>query len=188
MFMRYPAAETAEKHTRALESAARLFRERGFSGASISEIMMATGLTHGSFYNHFESKEELLAEAFANASKKAVAEVDTVERTLEGKRGLYREYLSTTHRDNVGDGCIMAALATDFRDQPKARAVVTSHIKMLVEKFAERFPWSPRRNARKQAIRALASMVGGLILARAVEDPSLSNEILKEVLDSLETT
>jgi len=61
--MRYPAAETAEKHERILDEAARLFREQGFSGVSVSEIMKATGLTHGPFYNHFDSKEELMAES-----------------------------------------------------------------------------------------------------------------------------
>ena len=55
--MRYPAAETAEKHVRIVEQAARLFRERGFDGVSVGEIMKATGLTHGPFYNHFASKE-----------------------------------------------------------------------------------------------------------------------------------
>src|SRR6202044_3740203 len=61
--MRYPAAETAEKHARILDEAARLFRERGFSGVSVSEIMKATGLTHGPFYNHFDSKEALMADS-----------------------------------------------------------------------------------------------------------------------------
>ncbi len=183
--MRYPASETAEKHTRALEEASRLFRERGFTGASISEIMTATGLTHGSFYNHFDSKEELLAEAFRHASDKALSEVDGLAKSEDGKRGMYRDYLSAVHRNNPGDGCIMAALATDFRSQPKTRSVVTNYIKVLVDKLGDHFPWSPRRNARKEAIRALASMVGGMILARAVDDQELSDEILKEVLEGL---
>ena len=79
----------------------------------------------------------------------------------------------------------MAALATDFRSQPKARSVVTNHIRMLIGKFGDHFPCSPRRNARKEAIRALVSMVGGVILARAVDDEDLSDEILREVLESL---
>src|SRR5271155_3143577 len=72
--MRYPAAETAEKHERILNEAARLFRERGFSGVSVSEIMKATGLTHGPFYNHFDSKEELMAESVVHG----------FQRTLDG--------------------------------------------------------------------------------------------------------
>jgi TetR/AcrR family transcriptional repressor of nem operon len=176
--MRYPAAETAEKHTKALQSASRLFRERGFSGASISEIMTATGMTHGSFYNHFDSKEDLLAEAFAHASNQSMAALEKFTRSKEGKQAMIRDYLSPEHRDDPANGCIMAALATDFHAQPKTRAVVTRHVRSLVEKFAERFPWSSRRNKRKQAINALATMVGGLILARVVDDPELSNELL----------
>ena len=161
--MRYPASETAEKHARALQAAARLFRERGFDGASISEIMAATGLTHGSFYNHFDSKEELLAEAFEHASQEALAVVEGLEKSREGRQSMYRDYLSAAHRDRPGEGCIMAALATDFQTQPKARGVVTRHIQRLITKFGEHFPWPRRRNARQEAIRALASMVGGVI-------------------------
>ena len=183
--MRYPAAETAEKHARALKSASRLFRERGFSGASISEIMTATGLTHGSFYNHFDSKEDLLAEAFAHASEQSMAALENFVSSEEGKQTMLREYLSAEHRDDPGNGCIMAALATDFQTQPKTRAVVSRHIRSLIDKFGERFPWSSKRNKRKQAIHALATMVGGLILARVVDNPELSNEILVSSLEGL---
>ena len=180
--MRYPAAETAEKHTRALQAASRLFRERGFSGASISEIMTATGLTHGSFYNHFDSKEDLLAEAFAHASDQSMTALEKFTTDEEGKQAMFRDYLSSEHRDDPGNGCIMAALATDFKTQPKTRAVLTHHIQSLIAKFGERFPWSSRSKARKQAINALAAMVGALILARVVDDPQLSDEILSSSL------
>ena len=158
--MRYPAAETAERHVKALQSASRLFRERGFSGASISEIMTATGLTHGSFYNHFDSKEDLLAEAFAHASEQSMTALERFAGTEAGKQTMLREYLSAEHRVDPGNGCIM-------------------------EKFGERFPWSSKRNKRKQAMNALAIMVGGLILARVVNDPELSDEILSSSLEGL---
>ena len=183
--MRYPASETAEKHTKALQAASRLFRERGFSGASISEIMMATGLTHGSFYNHFDSKEDLLAEAFAHASDQSLTALEKFASSEEGKQEMFREYLSSEHRDDPGDGCIMAALATGFKTQPKTRNVMTIHVESLIVKFGEKFPWSSRRKARKQAIQALATMVGALILARVVDDSQLSNEILKTSLEYL---
>ncbi len=183
--MRYPAAETAEKHARALQSASRLFRERGFSGASISEIMAATGLTHGSFYNHFDSKEDLLAKAFAHASDQSMAALEKFATSGKGKQAMFRDYLSSKHRDDPGNGCIMAALATDFKTQPKTRAVVTHHVRSLIEKFGERFPWASRSNRRNQAISALATMVGALILARVVDDPQLSNEILGSSLEGL---
>ncbi len=183
--MRYPPSETAEKHAKALHEAARLFRERGFAGASIAEIMAATGLTHGSFYNHFDSKEDLLAEAFEHAARETLAAVDTLDSSEAGKQGMYRDYLSLNHRDNPGRGCIMAALSTDFKDQPRTRGVLTGYIRNLIGRMTERFPWPRRPKARTAAIRALASMVGGVMLARVVDDPALSEEILKEVLEGL---
>ena len=140
--------------------------------------MTTTGLTHGSFYNHFDSKEDLLAEAFAHASDQSMAHLEEFGSSKEGKQAMFPDYLSPEHRDDPGNGCIMAALATDFQTQPKTRAVITHHVRKSIEKFGEKFPWSPRRKKRKQAINALATMVGGLILARAVDDPELSNEIL----------
>ncbi len=183
--MRYPPAETAEKHARALESAARLFRERGFAGASISEIMTATGLTHGSFYNHFDSKEDLLAEAFELASRQGISALDGYTGSAKGKHRMFGDYLSPEHRDDAGSGCIMAALATDYRSQPKTRAVVTRHVRTLVEEFASRLPWPSRRTKRAQAIHALATMVGSMILARVVDDPTLSDEILRSARQGL---
>jgi TetR/AcrR family transcriptional regulator, transcriptional repressor for nem operon len=183
--MRYPIAETAEKHERALKSAARLFRERGFAGTSISEIMSATGLTHGSFYNHFDSKEDLLAEAFAHASDHSIAALEKFPDSEEGKQAMFQDYLSPAHRDEPGSGCIMAALATNFQTQPKTRSVVTQHVRTLIEKFEGKFPWSARRNKRKQAIQALALMVGSLILARIVNEPELSSEILGSSIQGL---
>ncbi len=183
--MRYPASETAEKHTRALQAAARLFRERGFAGASISEIMAATGLTHGSFYNHFDSKEDLLAEALQYASQGNLAAIDAYPKTPEGKKAAYGDYLCASHRDNRGTACVMSVLGTDLQDMPQARSVITSYIRNSIAKLSEHFPWSPKRSARKQAMQALAAMVGAMLLARAVDDPELSDEILKEVLEGL---
>ncbi len=183
--MRHPAAETAEKHTKALQAASRLFRERGFSGASISGIMTATGLTHGSFYNHFDSKEDLLAEAFAYASDQTMAALEKFSTSEEGARAMFRDYLSPEHRDDKGNGCIMAALATDFRTQPKTRAVITHYVQSLIARFGQRFPWFSRRKGRKQAINALATMVGALILARVVDDPELSTQILTTSAEGL---
>ena len=183
--MRYAAEETAEKHARVLRAASRLFRERGFDGASISEIMTATGLTHGSFYNHFESKEDLLAKSFAAASSEALTAMEAFEPSEEGKQAMFCSYLNAHHRDDTAGGCIMAALATNFSQHPQARSVMTGHIQKVIDGFVEKFPWSSRRAKRKQATQALALMVGGLMLARVVDDPALSDEILRNALDAL---
>ena len=183
--MRYTAEETAQKHAKVLREASHLFRSRGFDGASISQIMTATGLTHGSFYNHFESKEDLLAESYAEASSELLTMFDLFERSPTGKRAMFGFYLNAAHRDDRAGGCIMAALATDFSNHPKARAVMTQHIRSVIDGIANKFPWSPRRTRRKQATQALALMVGGLILSRVVDDPALSDALLRDTLDAL---
>lgn len=179
--MRYPAAETAEKHVRILDQAARLFRERGFSGVSLSEIMKATGLTHGPFYNHFASKEALIAESMAHASAASMAGLEAASESEEAMREYVRTYLGAGHRDAPGEGCLMAAMGSEIAREPAARTAFTVHLKATLDRLAALFPWSSKRPARSDAIRMTASMVGAMVLARAVDDPALSDEILREV-------
>src|SRR5215469_8363969 len=110
--MRYPVEETAAKHERIVKEASRLFRERGFENVSVAEVMKAAGLTHGAFYAHFDSKEELQAAAVAYGQK---VSLDRLQRSKNQKaKGLYADrYLSPWHRDNPADGCTMAALASE---------------------------------------------------------------------------
>ena len=183
--MRYPASETAEKHTRILEQASRLFREHGFSGVSVSEIMKATGLTHGPFYNHFSSKEELMTESVEHTLLNTRGKFSAVEDSEAGKAEYIDWYLSTAHRDEAGKGCLMSALASEMRHQPQVKAPFTKHLKLLFERMATRFPWSSKQAARGDSIRTIASLVGGMILARAVDDEEFSEEILREVRQGL---
>ena len=113
--MRYPAAETAEKHKQIIRQASRLFRERGFSGVSVAEIMQATGLTHGPFYNHFPSKEDLMAKSLEHGMQSTLAGIDQVGNSAKKTAKYLDRYLSTAHRDAPGKGCTMAALAADIR-------------------------------------------------------------------------
>src|SRR5580704_7626677 len=108
--MRYPAKETAAKHERIVEEASRLFRERGFENVTVGEVMKAAGLTHGAFYAHFGSKQELQKAAVAYGEGVSVGSVH-YSNTKKGKRSYTDRYLSSWHRDNPGDGCTMAALA-----------------------------------------------------------------------------
>src|ERR1700712_5478358 len=149
--MRYPAAETAEKHERILEEASRLFRERGFAGVSVGEIMKATGLTHGPCYNHFASKEALMAESLQHVSCTSLADLETATPDAEGKAAYLRRYLSVAHRDAPGTGCPMAALAGDVAHEPGVRGAFAAHIRTAVERMAARFPWSSKKHARRDA-------------------------------------
>jgi TetR/AcrR family transcriptional repressor of nem operon len=182
--MRYPAAETAEKHIRILDAASELFRERGFSAVSVAEIMKATGLTHGPFYNHFASKEALVAECLAYTSKKTLDSLGVVPGP-DGRAQFAQIYLSEAHRDHAGRGCLMAALATDIGREPAVKGMLTVHLKAMLGKMLALFPGTSKRAARSEAIRMLSALVGALVLARAVDDEELSAEILQQVKDSM---
>ena len=112
--MRSPASQTTKKHEKILKEAARLFRERGFDGAGVAEIMKAAGLTHGAFYAHFASKEALEAEAvervFAQSDNRIYA---LSANARDPKRVFLDNYLSAAHRDHPGSGCVIAALGPE---------------------------------------------------------------------------
>ncbi|MGK5076469.1 TetR/AcrR family transcriptional regulator [Janthinobacterium sp. ZB1P44] len=179
--MRYPAEETAEKHQRILTQAARLFREKGYDGVSVGQIMQATGLTHGPFYNHFASKEALMAESTLHGSEHSRAALDAATISPEAMRQYVRDYVSAAHRDAPGNGCLLAALAGDARKQPAVRPAFTVHLKSIIGKLAAHFPWRKKRDHRQEAIVMLSAMVGAVALARAVDDAALSDEILAAV-------
>jgi TetR/AcrR family transcriptional repressor of nem operon len=170
--MRYPVEETAAKHERIVKEASRLFRERGFQNVSVGEVMKAAGLTHGAFYAHFSSKEELQAAAVAYGQKVSLERL----RRSNGKKsnGSFADlYLSRWHRDNPGDGCTMAALAQEVaRSTPELKAAFEQGLENIL---------SAKRGGRKEAIFWVAALIGGVVLARAVRDPRLSDEILNGV-------
>jgi TetR/AcrR family transcriptional regulator, transcriptional repressor for nem operon len=109
--MRYPVKETAAKHGRIVKEASRLFRERGFENVTVGEVMQAAGLTHGAFYAHFGSKQELQEAAVAYGQALSASRVRNRGATKKGRKAYADRYLSLWHRDNPGDGCTMATLA-----------------------------------------------------------------------------
>jgi TetR/AcrR family transcriptional repressor of nem operon len=170
--MRYPAKETAAKHDLIVQEASRLFREKGFENVTVGEVMKAAGLTHGAFYAHFGSKQELEEAAIAYGQALSASRARKYGATKKGERSYVDQYLSSRHRDNPGDGCTMAALA-----QQVARS--TPELKTAFERGLEEI--LSTRGDRKQAIFQAAALVGGVVLARAVQDPRLSDEILATV-------
>ena len=184
--MRYPASETAEKHERILKEAARLFRERGFSGVGVAEIMKAAGLTHGAFYAHFPSKDALAAEAVERAFAQSNARIfASANDTADPRRAFLDNYLRTQHRDRPGKGCAIAALGPEIARDPAVRGPFTKEVKRMIARMAEESGRKNRKGSRQDAIHLLSAAVGALILARAVDDPELSDEILASVRDSL---
>jgi TetR/AcrR family transcriptional regulator, transcriptional repressor for nem operon len=170
--MRYPAKETAAKHERIVKEASRLFRERGFENVTVAEVMKAAGLTHGAFYAHFDSKEELQAAAVVYGQKVSLGRVQR-SNSKKSKGSFADRYLSRWHRDNPGDGCTMAALA-----QEVARS--TPELKAAFERGFEEILSAQGRD-REEAIFQTAALLGGVVLARAVHASELADEILVSV-------
>lgn len=180
--MKVSREQAAENRERILDVAAALFRERGFDGIGVADLMKAAGLTHGGFYGHFGSKEELMAEACARAladgvdkwSRLAGASVDQPLAKIKS------HYLSSRHRDDPGTGCLIAALGTDVpRQGPKVRRAATEGISALIALLARLSPESAGAKKRKEAIATLSGLVGAIVLSRAVDDRRLSEEILR---------
>lgn len=181
IMMRVSRAKVTENRRTILEAAGRLFRERGFEAVTVAEIMQAAGLTHGGFYGYFKSKDELIAEALAEA----------LTRTTTGPLGdlatYAAEYLSHIHRDDLARGCPTAALAAEtIRQTGGARTEMTTGLKQQIERFSRVAPGEDRAQKRRTAIGNWAAMVGAMILARASDDPALSDEVLDQTRAWLE--
>ena len=172
--MRVSRDQMQANRLRILDSASRLFREKGFEAVSVAEVMKAAGLTHGGFYGHFESKDDLIAQS--------IAHIFTAQKGGQGELAAYlNAYLSPEHRDSVGEGCPTAALVADIRRQtPAARLAMTEGFRSQIDRIANVVPGTDAEDARRRAVGTWAAMVGAVVLARAIGDPALSEEILEE--------
>lgn len=172
--MRVTREQMAEHRRRILEAAGRLFRERGFESVTVSEVMGAAGLTHGGFYGHFRSKDELIAEALAAALAPGEAPCPTLADFADA-------YLTPRHRDNRAAGCPTAALATEaIRQTAAARSTITAALRRHVDQLASSAPGTSAAARRRAAIGSWSAMLGAVILARLYDDPALSDEVLRE--------
>lgn len=186
--MRVSKAEAEKSRERIIEVASKLFRERGFDGIGVAELMKAAGLTHGGFYRHFTSKEDLMAQATAHALDRAG---DALRRWADGDDGkglsaIAAAYLSAAHRDRPGEGCALAALGAEAaRHGSPVRQTFTEAVRSGLNILTSLAPGKTERAKRERALVAYASMVGALVLARAVDDPELSGEVLNAVRTSI---
>jgi len=177
--VRVTREQAAANRTRILNVAGTLFRERGFDGIGVADIMARAGLTHGGFYGHFPSKDDLSAETIA----RVLSEQDWLQQ-LTGRenptaRDVVRGYLSSRHRDDPGHGCLFAALGSEVAREPRSvRHAFTEGLRARVEALRRLLPGSADAR-RKKALATMAGLVGALTLSRAVDDPRLSDEILE---------
>lgn len=192
--MKVSKTQAAENRQGILDAAARLYRERGITGVGVADITRDAGLTHGGLYRHFESKDALVREACVRAFDWSIAPLDghTPNATVADR---IQSYLSPQHRDAPGSGCPAAALAVDAaRAGPELSQVFAEGIERNIQRFTQLLADSAAHPAdaaqtahRARAMEVLATMVGGLVLARATAaaQPGLSEEILTTLQEQL---
>ena len=175
--MRVSKKQAAENRERMLKAAARLIRERGISSVGVDALTEAAGMTHGSLYSQFRSKERLVEEAMAYAiagKRHEVPEVFALSSYVS-------KYLSPTHRDGPGCGCPLAAVSGEVSRQSQAvRDRFTAGVRGMIGLLSDRMGSGlKQRHREEEAIATIASLVGALVLARAVNDRKLSDDILR---------
>lgn len=175
--------QTAETHARILQVAGKLFRERGFDGIGVADLMKSAGLTHGAFYNHFESKDALASHVSEHVLKQTTcAWSDIAEASGDGAgfETFIATYLSKHHRDDPGSGCLIAALGGDVsRQGSSVRRAFTAGLRPMIDFLARCTAGRSRAAKRERALVTLATLVGTIMLARAVDDADLSDEVLQ---------
>lgn len=180
--MRVSREQAAENRKRIVKTAGRLFREKGFDGIGVADLMKAAGLTHGGFYGHFESKESLMAEAISEQLKESVARwrqrsADNPQAPLQA---IADAYLSNDHRDAKALSCAIPALASEASKQSVAvRNSFSEGANGLIEVLAAAMPDATQEQRRQSAIVAFSAMIGSLMLSRAVGDKALADEVLQ---------
>jgi AcrR family transcriptional regulator len=176
-------------HERIVETAARAIRRSGYNGTSVADIMKEAGLTHGGFYAHFASREAMLAEAADRAGAESVALSARIAATVkpeEALQALIHAYLSKEHVQGVEMGCPIAALGSEMpRQAPEVRRAATRRIKEMIDVVARQLPDWGQPAAHERALVTVATSVGALLLARAVDDPKLSDALLEATLKHL---
>jgi TetR/AcrR family transcriptional regulator, transcriptional repressor for nem operon len=179
-------------HERIVEAAARAIRRSGYAGTGVADIMKEAGLTHGGFYAHFASREAMLAEAVDRAGAESAAAGARIAAALPPEQvlpAMLRAYLSKDHVEGVETGCGVAALCSETpRQAPEVRRAATRRIKEMIDVVARQSPDWGKPGTHEHALVTVATMVGALVLARAVDDPRLSDALRKAALKHLTPT
>lgn len=172
----------ARTRARIVAAAARAFRERGVDTVAIAEVMQAAGLTHGGFYAHFPNKDALVAEATASGladSRREFVSEAAAANPQAPLREIIRRYVSRHHRDHPAEGCAMPALTAEIAREPaKVRQAFTAALEEFVAQLMDYVPGATPEARHDAALVLAAGMAGAVALARAVDDPTLSDRLL----------
>ena len=189
--MGYSKAQKAKTHERIVKLASKRFREEGLAGIGIAELMKEAGLTVGGFYKHFDSRDDLVAEAVSSAFggwKRRVEAAKSGGAPVSYEK-LIDEYLNEAHRDNPGTGCAFSALAPEIaRSDKRTRSLTSEQVRNDIQLIATLLPGRDKRTARSRAILIFSALVGAMSLARAVSNEALSREILETVGELLKNS
>jgi TetR/AcrR family transcriptional regulator, transcriptional repressor for nem operon len=186
--MKVTREQAAQNRQRILDVAAQLFREHGFEGIGVADLMKEAGLTHGGFYGHFSSKDDLIAQASARELMRSLEHWSNLagRASDDPLSAVAGTYLTRSHRDNPGTGCVLAALGPDVsRQGPAVRRAVTDYVRSVCDLLVKLVPGKSKAARRQKAISTYATLVGAMVLARAVDDRALSQEILDAGLASV---
>jgi len=187
--MKITKAQSQSNRAHIVATASELFRERGFDGVGVAELMAAAGFTQGGFYKHFGSKADLMAEAAANSLAQSLA--DSAEREVEQ---FFEVYLSRQHRDHRGGGCTLAALCADAaRQSDTLKATFAEGLENTLQALEAKYNAAhdgPKEDVRAKMLDSMAHAIGAIMLSRACPDDSaLADEVLevcrKEITASL---
>lgn len=177
--MRVTREQMAKNRVRILDSASELFREKGFDAVTVADVMKAAGLTHGGFYGHFSSKDDLIAKTIENVFKVDSSAPFDLPEYVE-------RYLSQLHRDNPGKGCPTAGMVAEIRHESEAaRQAMAAGTRAQIDRIASGVNANPAES-RRLAIVSWAAMVGAVIIARGMDDPKLSQELLDATREWIE--
>lgn len=187
-----PNIRTAAKdasHERIVSAAAKAIRRSGYDGTGVADIMKEAGLTHGAFYAHFASRDAMLAEAADRAgaeSNALAASAIAAAPPDQSLQALMQVYLSKEHLESIETGCPVSALGSEMpRQSPEVRRAATRRIKEMIDLVARQLPDWGQPSAHERALVTVATMVGTLVLARAVNDAALSDALRSATLKSL---
>ena len=184
--MRVSREKALENRERIVETAARLLRQHGFDGIGVADMMNAAGLTHGGLYSNFASKDDLAVKAseHAIAGTKALLKNALAQEPRDPLRALIERYVSSSHRDDPGSGCILPALAADAarRDDPALRAVFFTAIQFYLDQIVKLSSAPPRATGSRHPAAILSEMVGAVILSRVIADNLLADSLMSAVV------
>lgn len=188
-----PASSRKElTHQRIVDVASRVIRRSGYDGTGVADIMKEAGLTHGGFYAHFDSRDALLAEAGDRAGAEAVATAARVAASAppgQGLQAIMQAYLSPEHIATIETGCPVSALGSEMpRQAPEVRHAATLHIKEMIDVLARQMPDWGQPQGHERAMATMCALIGTTMLARAVDDPKLSEALCAATMKQFSPT